>query len=146
MTIRLILALNCGSSSLKFGVYRTTDGDPALVCQGEAEEVGRPNEKLWFKYAERAKEERKAVFNDHAGALAQALELLAQQGIRTFWKAGHRVVHGGPDVREHRALTDEVFAKLTAAVPFAPLHLPASLAVIAPCGRRCPELEAGGVP
>ena len=49
-------------------------------------------------------------------------------------------MHGGPDVREHRALTDEVFAKLTAAVPFAPLHLPASLAVITAMREKMPEL------
>ena len=41
---QIILALNCGSSSLKFGVYTVSDSNRAeLLCEGEAEEVGREN-------------------------------------------------------------------------------------------------------
>jgi len=36
---RIILALNCGSSSLKYGAYRVTGKDAQLVCEGEAEEI-----------------------------------------------------------------------------------------------------------
>jgi acetate kinase len=114
---RLILALNCGSSSLKYGVYRATDNNPQLVCEGEAEEI-----------------------TDHRAALLQALNGFARQGITQFWKAGHRVVHGGPEVREHQTLTPELFQKLQAAVPFAPLHLPASLAVIEAVREKMPAL------
>lgn len=112
---RLILALNCGSSSLKYGVYRAGDKDPELVCEGEAEEI-----------------------KDHGLALQEALEGLAQKGMTEFWKVGHRVVHGGPGVREHQTLRPEVLQKLQAAVPFAPLHLPASLAVIEAVSEKMP--------
>jgi len=116
-TQRLILALNCGSSSLKYGVYRATANEPQFVFGDEAQEI-----------------------TDHRAALAQALDRIDQQGIKHFWKAGHRVVHGGPDVREHQALTPEVFRKLQAAVPFAPLHLPASLAVMEAVRQKMPQL------
>ena len=109
---QLILSLNCGSSSLKFGVYRATAKDPDLVCQGEAEEIGRPNGSFWFKHGE-VKDQQQKPCADHGAALTHALELLAQQGIQQFWKAGHRVVHGGPKVREHQALTPAVLARLT---------------------------------
>ncbi len=114
---RLILALNCGSSSLKYGVYRAEGNHPQLVFEGEAEEI-----------------------TDHSVALNQALELLERQGLKQFWKAGHRVVHGGPNVREHQVLTPDVFKKLQAAVPFAPLHLPASIAVIEAVRKKMPDL------
>lgn len=114
---RLILALNCGSSSLKYGVYAARDSNPQLVCEGEAEEI-----------------------KDYRAGLQQALDSLERQGIKQFWKAGHRVVHGGPDIREHQALTPDVFKKLEAAVPFAPLHLPASLAVIEAIQQKMPAL------
>ena len=49
-------------------------------------------------------------------------------------------MHGGPEVREHRLLTAAVLENLKAAVPFAPLHLPASLEVIAAMERQMPDL------
>jgi len=114
---RLILSLNCGSSSLKYGVYRPIGEQPALEFEGEAQEI-----------------------QNHGVALAQALDDLARRGLTQFWKVGHRVVHGGPDVRNHTVLTDDIFKKLQAAVSFAPLHLPASLAVIAAVRARMPDV------
>jgi acetate kinase len=142
---RLILALNCGSSSLKFGVYRAAAKDAEVasaevVSEGEAEEIGRPNSSFWFKHGD-TKDEDNIAYPNHGKALEHALKLLAGQGIKQFWRAGHRVVHGGPEIREHQALTPEVLEKLKAAVPFAPLHLPASLEVIAAVQQRMPQLE-----
>jgi len=137
---RLILALNCGSSSLKFGIYRGAGQDAELVCEGEAEEIGSASSSFWFKQGGAKNEEHFACAN-HATALSHALVLLSGQGIRQFWKAGHRVVHGGPEIREHQRLTPEVMKKLEAAVPFAPLHLPASLAVIRAVEEKMPGLE-----
>jgi len=145
---QLILALNCGSSSLKFGAYRIAGGPPPdglhntpeLLCEGEAEEIGHPNGSFWFKSAGR-KDEHPTVYANHTAALAHALELLAKQGLTKFWRATHRVVHGGPEIREHQILTPAVLAKLQAAIPFAPLHLPASLEVIAAVSEKMPGLE-----
>ncbi len=136
---RLILSLNCGSSSLKFGVYRATATDPQLVCQGEAEEIGQPQGSFWFKQGD-TKDQHQGPWPNHSEALKHALTLLEQQGIKQFWKAGHRVVHGGPEVREHQALTPAVLKRLQAAVPFAPLHLPAALQVIAAVSHEMPDL------
>ncbi len=118
---RVILALNCGSSSLKFGLYRTGAGDPSLVREGEAEEIGRENSSI----------------PNHGAALAQALETGSEADNITA--VGHRIVHGGADIRTHQALTPEVMEKLRAAVAFAPLHLPAALAVIEATGRKLPK-------
>jgi acetate kinase len=43
---------------------------------------------------------------------------------------GHRIVHGGPHLREHQRLTPEVQKELEAAVHFAPLHIPAALDLV----------------
>ncbi len=137
---KLILTLNCGSSSLKFGVYRAAPKDPRLVCEGEAEEIGRANSSLWFKRGSE-KNNVPPAYKDHAGALEQALALLRQQGIERFSCAGHRLVHGGKEVQEHLELTPAVLDQLRAAVPFAPLHLPASIAVLEAMQKKMPELR-----
>lgn len=113
MPSNLILALNCGSSSLKYGVYQAG----TCLYEGEAEEV-----------------------KDYGLALHQALDELSSKGFTQFSKVGHRVVHGGPQVRTHQLLTEEVMAQLQAAVHFAPLHLPPSLAVIQAVRAKLPSV------
>ena len=118
---RVILALNCGSSSLKFGLYRSAEGGPLLVREGEAEEIGGEHSSI----------------PDHATALAHALAIVSRTNDVTA--VGHRIVHGGPDVRTHQILTPRVAEKLRAAVPFAPLHLPAALSVMEAAERKLPK-------
>jgi acetate kinase len=43
---------------------------------------------------------------------------------------GHRIVHGGPKLRQHCRIDDFVIGQLAAATAFAPLHVPSALAVI----------------
>ena len=136
--LRLVLALNCGSSSLKFGVYRAGEGNPELLCEGEAEEIGRDGSSFWIETGGKKECERLASAH-HGEALAHALDLLGKQGFREFGVVGHRVVHGGPEVREHRELDDETLTLLKAAIDFAPLHLPASLKVIGAVSARMPN-------
>ena len=54
---------------------------------------------------------------------------------------GHRVVHGGPDLRGPVALTAEVEAAIEALTPLAPLHQPRALA-----GMRAARRVFPGVP
>jgi acetate kinase len=44
---------------------------------------------------------------------------------------GHRVVHGGPHLREHQLITPAVLDRLRFPTHFAPLHIPQALALIA---------------
>jgi acetate kinase len=43
---------------------------------------------------------------------------------------GHRIVHGGPKLRQHCLIDDSVLRQLEAAIAFAPLHTPSALSVI----------------
>ena len=54
---------------------------------------------------------------------------------------GHRVVHGGPDLREATVLDEAVFATIEAVTPLAPLHQPRAIA-----GIRAVQAALPGVP
>ena len=43
---------------------------------------------------------------------------------------GHRVVHGGPNLRQHCLIDESVLRQLESATPFAPLHIPSALSMI----------------
>ncbi|MGA8028654.1 MAG: acetate/propionate family kinase [Bryobacteraceae bacterium] len=133
-----VLALNCGSSSLKFGVYQC-EGDAAKpICEGEAEEIGRENSSFWVRAAGSEKRKDQIQFSDHRGALAHAMDALKRCGAPQPRAVGHRFVHGGPHIREHQRATAAVIDRLRAAVAFAPLHLPAALSVLEATEKNLP--------
>lgn len=127
----LILAVNSGSSSLKFGVFTERDGDEAALFQGEADGIGRPEGRLTMSG------EDGAVLVDESSAsatqqeaLQTVLAALKQHGVSTPAAIGHRVVHGGPHLREHQRITPALLQKLESAIYFAPLHIPVELTLI----------------
>ncbi len=125
--MRIVLALNCGSSSLKFGLYRTDQNSVMPLREGETEEIGTDN--------------LRTTFSSHAVALEFVLSAFDKCGLPKAEAVGHRFVHGGPQLREHCRATPEVLNQLRAAVPFAPLHLPPALSVLDAMRDRLPELE-----
>ena len=123
-----ILALNSGSSSLKFGVY-DVDKDADLVLAGEAEWRDDSGE---FRAADRA---GKSLIAEHISvgtqqdAMARIRALLDDTEI--FVRAvGHRIVHGGAACRQHCLIDSAVMARLERATEFAPLHAPPALSLI----------------
>ncbi|MEO5770495.1 MAG: acetate kinase, partial [Burkholderiaceae bacterium] len=111
-----VLALNSGSSSFKFGLYRVDAvGAQTLV----SETVGGAA---------------------HADVIARVTAALARPGLPAPDAIGHRIVHGGPALRQHAVIDAAGLQKLEAASVFAPLHMPAALAVIAFAQQRFPGL------
>jgi acetate kinase len=126
-----ILALNSGSSSLKFGLYRVGASGAEALLSGEAEAIG--GAKAAF-HAGGARGE--TIVSDASPipsqqeAIARIAALIADQALPAPAAIGHRVVHGGPKLRRHCRIDADVMAELESAVDFAPLHAPSILAVI----------------
>lgn len=135
-----ILALNCGSSSLKFGLYDAEVDGAQAILHGEAEEIGGEQATFWFEEAgrERSKNNDAARLKTHASALQQALKCM--QALPAPAAVGHRFVHGGPKLREHTLVDVGVLKELDAAIEFAPLHMPAALAVLRAASESLPEV------
>jgi acetate kinase len=127
----LILAINSGSSSLKFGLFAHHNDDESALYQGEAENIGRPDARLSITDAnQKIIRDEPCASTTQPAALKAILDALVKSGAAPPVAVGHRVVHGGPHLREHQRITPEVIAALEAALHFAPLHIPASLALI----------------
>jgi acetate kinase len=107
----LILALNGGSSSLKYGAF-TVAGDRVEAIASGAVEAGL----------------------DHAATLQE----IASQLRRAPDAIGHRIVHGGPELFQPTLIDAGIIGKLEAACAFAPLHGPAALDLVAAARCRYP--------
>jgi acetate kinase len=77
---------------------------------------------------------------DHHQTIARIGRLLADSKLPTPAAIGHRIVHGGPKLRQHCLIDDAVLRQLEDATDFAPLHIPPALSVIRFAQERFPGL------
>ena len=128
---RIVLALNSGSSSLKFGLYRVGASGAEALLAGEAAAIGEGAGTFRVHHSTRpiAPAETLALPSQEA-AITRIAELLASAGLPAPEAIGHRIVHGGPTLRQHCLIGAAIVDQLEAATVFAPLHLPAALSLI----------------
>src|SRR5277367_2935945 len=128
----LILVLNSGSSSLKFGVYFLDPEKEEPPLTGSAEDIGRSSGTLNIQFSGRqAPVRRESVLESQTDALSAVAAAIREHIQKTPVAVGHRVVHGGPNLRAHQLITPQVLDELRAATHFAPLHIPQALSLIA---------------
>lgn len=131
-----VLSLNVGSSSLKFGVYEVAQGEPADVAEGEIDVRG---EQRQLRYRRGAETVALDVPEDGDDGALRALQRIA--GETPIDAVAHRIVHGGPWLREHCLIDQAVVDKIEAAANFAPLHVPAALAWVRHAARAIPQAQ-----
>lgn len=123
----MILALNAGSSSLKFAVFET--GANRRVMSGALSRIGTSEGTLIVHGA--PAEERRVALPDHAAAWRALTETLEQRlDVHQLAAVGHRVVHGGPAYTGPVRITTQVEDTLRSLIPLAPEHLPQALDAI----------------
>ena len=131
----IVLSLNAGSSSVKFGLHRIADAAtmPVAVARGAVKaEAGA------WRLTARGSDGAPGLDEAVAGGaddLVPALERLLAwaekaAGPDGLLAVGHRVVHGGPHFADPVRLTPELVAAIEKPTPLAPLHQPRCLAPI----------------
>jgi acetate kinase len=128
----LILVLNSGSSSLKFGVYYRGASDEEPLLTGSADGIGRSNGALHIRATDgTALVQRESIHESQSHALSVLASAMREHICDMPAAVGHRVVHGGPHLRTHQLITPKVLDQLRSATHFAPLHIPQALTLIA---------------
>lgn len=128
----LILAINPGSSSIKFTVYRITGFDVKKICNGAINGItGSAN--FTFKFSESCKSKAikaiKATQTITNGNFYQEIEgwLNRHFQAQRFVAITCRIVHGGDHFVEPTIINDDVLDDLSSLIPLAPLHQQFSL-------------------
>jgi acetate kinase len=126
-----VLALNSGSSSLKFGLCLVGSSRTEMQLSGEAESIGDKKGKFHARDSrENALLSETVSIPSQREAIIRVGRLLADSNLPAPAAIGHRIVHGGPKLRQHCLIDDLVLRQLEAATAFAPLHIPSALSVI----------------
>ncbi|PKF63794.1 acetate kinase [Psychromonas sp. psych-6C06] len=140
MSNKLILVLNCGSSSLKFAIIDTVTGDEKLTGLAECLHLENASIKWNLEGVKGKAELGKAA---HKEALAYIVEeiLAGKSELKDNIHAiGHRVVHGGEKFTSSAVIDDEFMRDLKT-ITLAPLHTPAHIEGIEAAQLAFPTLQ-----
>ena len=136
-----VLAMNGGSSSIKFALY--TKGDVAQRrLYGKVDRIGLSGTTLTFDDPSHSQHDSRVVGDfDHPSAANFLIEWLDQQiGLTSIAAVGHRIVAGGTHDHTPQRVTPSLLDALRASVAYAPKHLPSALALIDLFDERAPNL------
>ncbi|PCK20516.1 acetate kinase [Bacillus pumilus] len=138
-----IIAINAGSSSLKFQLFDMPE--ETVLTKGLVERIGMDNSIFTISVDGEKKTEITDI-PDHAVAVKMLLEKLTEfHIIKDFNEidgVGHRVVHGGEKFSDSVLLTDEVINDIDQLSELAPLHNPANVVGIKAFKQILPDVPA----
>ncbi len=144
--LRKILAVNAGSSSLKFQLIEMPE--EKVLSKGLVERIGIADSVFSIEFDDKEDEETRDI-PDHAVAVKLLLDKLTSFGVIKSLDEidgiGHRVVHGGEKFNDSVVITDEVIKEIEEVSELAPLHNPANLTGIRAFREVLPDVPSVAV-
>ncbi|SRR5581483_7915140 len=135
-----VLAINCGSSSIKFALY-TAIAELTLLFSGKIDRIASPDAALTSQRIGEEKQTKSIEAPDHGAAAAVLMDHLEKRLEGCLLRAaGHRVVHGGPEHRQPERVTAQLIADLRLLEPYDPEHLPSEIRLMEALADRHPDL------
>jgi acetate kinase len=141
MSNKLVLVLNCGSSSLKFAVINADNGNE--IISGLAECFNLPDARIKWKISGKKEATHLPSNSAHSAAISYIVEdiIKKEQGLADqFVAVGHRVVHGGEKFTESVIINKSVMDGIKQCASLAPLHNPAAILGINAAQSAFPNL------
>ncbi|MDX8359289.1 acetate kinase [Cytobacillus sp. IB215316] len=123
-----VIAINAGSSSLKFQLFEMPSED--VVTKGIVERIGF-DDAIFNITVNGEKQTEVSPITDHSVAVKMLLDKLTSlniiQSLDEIEGIGHRVVHGGEKFNDSVLITEDVIKDIEELSELAPLHNPANL-------------------
>ncbi|MFV8827577.1 acetate kinase [Alkalihalobacterium sp. APHAB7] len=141
-----IIAINAGSSSLKFQLLEMPE--ETVLTKGIVERIGL-GDSIFTIEVDGDKKKETTDIPDHSFAVKMLLDKLTTLGIISSLDEiegiGHRIVHGGEKFNDSVLITDEVLAGIEEVSELAPLHNPANIVGVKAFKEVLPNVPAVGV-
>lgn len=123
-----ILAVNAGSSSIKFKLYLMPE--ERLLITGSVENIGQSTSQISYK-TEKSKNIRLVPLKDHSEAISHIIDVLMSSGVindkSEIYGVGHRISHGGSYYTQSVEVNEDVKSKIDELSAISPLHNPNGL-------------------
>ena len=133
-----VLAVNTGSSSIKFSLYECGVAEE-LLFTGSLTRIGLKEGRFSVMDPEgNFIDCEKVEVPDHHAACKHVFSWIQAHGHAMPDAIGHRIVHGGPRHTAPEKVTPELLASIEELIPYAPEHLPQALKAIGHAAVRFP--------
>ncbi|TKI08059.1 acetate/propionate family kinase [Martelella alba] len=143
---QLILAVNAGSSSLKFELFAMPE--ETTLAKGVFERLGSGCARFTLQNGERQVQQDLSIAT-HRQAADVLLDTLLEQGILPSPAAvagvGHRIAHGGEFFQDSALIDAQALAAIDQLGLLAPLHNPVNALGVRAFQQRLPDAVAVGV-
>jgi acetate kinase len=141
-----IMAINAGSSSLKFQLLEMPE--ETVVTKGIVERIGL-NDAIFTIEVNGEKKKEVTDIPDHAKAVKMLLDKLLTfniiSSLNEIEGIGHRIVHGGEKFNDSVVITEDVLKGIEEVSELAPLHNPANLVGVRAFQEVLPNVTAVAV-
>jgi len=135
-----ILALNAGSSSLKFGLYPLSSASETKAIVRGIADLSGVSELTIKGMGDQILLKRRFPGSELPDLMAKLLDWIGDLPNVELAAAGHRIVHGGGQFNDPVILSPERVAQIEKLTPLAPLHQPRSLAPVRAVAEAMPQL------
>jgi len=120
-----ILVINSGSATIKYSLF---DEKLNEIYSGKEDRIGLPG-----------------GAKNHREAIEKIFKTISESGkikdLSEIKAVGHRVVHGGEDLRRPIIINDEILKKIKSYSKLAPLHNPPNIMGIEACLKLLPGIK-----
>ncbi|KAB8138273.1 acetate kinase [Gracilibacillus oryzae] len=144
--MRKIMAINAGSSSLKFQLIEMPE--EKVLAIGLIERIGINDSIFTIEYDDKKDQVTEDIPN-HEQAVKMLLDKLTQTGVIKSLDeidgVGHRVVHGGEKFNDSVKIDEKVIEEIEEVSELAPLHNPANLTGIRAFAEVLPNVPSVAV-
>lgn len=141
------MAINAGSSSLKWKLYQMPEED--VLASGIVERIGLEHAIFSIDYNNNESIERTAEISNHEVAVEMLLKELIDLSILNSFDeitgVGHRVAAGGESFQDSAVVTEDVLKEIERLGELAPLHNPANAMGIRAFKKILPDITSVAV-
>ncbi|TVZ35106.1 acetate kinase [Seleniivibrio woodruffii] len=140
----IILALNCGSSSVKYQLYDWAN--KLVIAKGLVERIGIGDSFIVHEVPGKDTVREEYECHDHSAAIGLVIKTLSRghtaviDSMEQISAVGHRVVHGGEVFARSVLIDEEVIKTIEDVAHLAPLHNPPNLAGIKAAQKVMPNV------
>lgn len=134
-----VLVLNSGSSSIKFSVYEASGEERHSLFDGAVDGIGTDLGKFHIKDATGKKlVDQTPAVPTRTEAFALVAGALNSDQFPRPAAIGHRMVAGGPTIKDNQRITPELIDEMERYTAFAPLHTPIAVYIMREAMRLFP--------
>jgi len=131
-----ILVFNCGSSSLKYKLFKMPDNKE--LAAGEAQRIGPPTaepSRIVYRFEGGDFQTKYVPMRNHAEALQEAMRILKEKSEYSPNAIAHRLVHGGDFIKHNTLVGTTELQILEKVRKLAPIHNPPAIETINACAK-----------